>query len=130
MKNLASTLLFFLLVSILTAKSQSTSVKNDYTGNWKFDAPWAPEGYTSGIIAVSLSEKKNTATITFTGREDKYQGENVRTEKDSLLFSVYIEGENVILSLKIENTAKISGKAVYSEGVIPLTLVREPEKKN
>jgi hypothetical protein len=130
MKKTIFTLIILCFANIIVSGQTADSQKKDPVGQWKFDAPSAPEGYNSGTIAVSLSEKKNNATISFTGSENKFQGDNVRVEKDSLFFSVYIEGENVNLSLKIEDNGKMSGKAVYSEGVIQVTLTRGEEKKN
>jgi len=44
-----------------------------------------------------------------------------------LAFVVFLEGDQIAVSLKAENDAKMTGKAVYSQGEIPLTLTREPE---
>ena len=44
-----------------------------------------------------------------------------------------MEGQDIKVMLKIENETKMSGKAVYSEGEVPLTLTKvvtvEPEVK-
>jgi hypothetical protein len=42
---------------------------------------------------------------------------------------VYLEGDVIAISLKMENNTKMTGKASYSEGSIPLTLTRQPESK-
>jgi hypothetical protein len=101
---------------------QNKEQKNNPAGNWKFEAPYAPEGYTSGTIIVGNEEQKPTATMSFTGNEYKIPGENVKAVKDSLLFSVYIQGQDVKVMLKMDTEIKMSGKAVYSEGEVPLTL--------
>lgn len=101
---------------------QSKGQKNNSVGTWKFEAPYAPEGYTSGTIIVGNEEQKPTATMSFTGNEFKIPGENVKAVKDSLLFSVYIQGQDVKVMLKMDTEIKMSGKAVYSEGEVPLAL--------
>jgi len=60
----------------------------------------------------------------FTGSEFKLPGENVKAVNDSLLFSVYLEGQDIKVMLKIENVTTMTGKAVYSAGEVPLTLTK------
>ena len=129
-KEILLILLVVLNLSFLTA--QNNQIKKNPIGSWKFDAPYAQEGYTSGTIIVGLEEQKYTASIAFTGSEFVHKGEQVKAVSDSLLFSVNIEGQEVKVMLKIEDEAKMTGKAVYSEGEVPLTLVKNttvPEQK-
>lgn len=117
-------ILFLMLVSflcVITMSAQNTP-KNNPVGTWKFEAPYAPEGFTTGTIIVGIAEQKTTATMAFTGSEYKLTGENVKTPADSVLFSVYLEGQDIKVMLKLESKTKMSGKAVYSEGEVPLTL--------
>ena len=62
--------------------------------------------------------------MSFTGSEDKLAGENVKAVNDSVLFSIYLEGQDIKVMLKIESDTNMSGKAVYSEGEVPLALTR------
>jgi hypothetical protein len=120
----------FVILSVFSLTSfaqQSKGQKNNPAGTWKFEAPYAPEGYTSGTIIVGNEEKKATAAMSFTGNEFKIPGENVKAVKDSLLFSVYIQGQDVKVMLKMDTEIKMSGKAVYSEGEVPLTLSKVSE---
>ena len=115
-----------MLVSFLSviAVSGQNSNRVNPVGTWKFAAPYAPEGYSSGTIVVGLTEQKHTATMSFTGSEYKLPGENVKAQNDSILFSIYLEGQDIKVMLKIENDTNMSGKAVYSEGEVPLSLSR------
>ena len=113
--------LFFVTLSAQESKGQN----NDPVGSWKFDAPYAPEGYTSGNIAVAFAEKKYSATMMFTGSDYKIPGQNVKFMDDTLLFSVYIEGQEVKVALKFAEPLKMAGKAVYSEGEVLLSLTKE-----
>jgi hypothetical protein len=124
MKKISLFILFFVLgLSLLTA--QNSQVKKSPVGTWKFEAPYAPEGFTSGTIVVAQTGQNYTTTLSFTGNENKITGDKVRLEKDSLLFSVYIQGEDVKVIVKIEEEAKMSGKAVYSQGEVPFTISRK-----
>jgi hypothetical protein len=123
------TILFVLLmiVSLQLIIAQRNQSKKDPVGSWKFESPYSPEGYTSGTIMIGLAQQKYSAAILFTGNENKIVGEKVRVVSDSILFSVYIEEQDVKVMLKIEDASKMSGKAVYSQGVVPLTLTKNTD---
>ena len=114
-----------LLMGISAASAQSGNNKTNPAGKWKFEAPTAPEGYRAGAIEVALADNNYTTSISFAGSDYKIPGEKTKVEKDSVTFMVYVEGNEVSISLKLEAAAKMSGKAVYSDGEIPLTLTKE-----
>jgi hypothetical protein len=126
MKNRILTLMVISILSILAVSGQSANKVNP-VGTWKFEALSAPEGRNSGTIVVGLAEKKHTASISFSGSEYKLPGENVKAVNDSVLFSIYIEGQDIKVMLKIDGASKMSGKAVYSEGEVPISLTRVTE---
>jgi hypothetical protein len=121
-KAILSVLLAAFCLPLLTA--QNNQVKKNPVGTWKFEAPYAPEGYTSGKIVIGLAEQKYSAAMTFTGNENKLTGEKVKVEKDTVAFSVFIESEDVKVMLKMESETKMSGKAVYSGGEVEITLTK------
>lgn len=120
-------IVFFLFIvfgiSYLSAQS-----KLNPAGTWKFAAPYAPEGYDSGTIIIGSVDKKDTATMSFTGNEYKIPCENLKIKKDSVLYSLYLEDQDVRIYLKIENDTSMTGKAVYSEGEVPLILTKAAEE--
>lgn len=122
-----SIIMIIFSISITTAQNKQ-DIK-DPVGKWKFEAPYAPEGYTSGIIEVGFPEKQYSTSITFAGSEYKLTGEKVKYENEALSFVLYIEDQNIAINLKMEDGSKMTGKAVYSEGEIPLTLTRSPLTK-
>jgi hypothetical protein len=113
-----------LIISAISVNGQNNNKKNYPEGTWKFEAPYAPEGYQSGVIVVGKEEKKNTTTMSFTGTDFKIPGERVKNQNDSLLFSVFLEGQDINIYLKLENDTAMSGIAVYSEGEVPLNLTK------
>ncbi len=117
--------LLFLCSAFVLIEAQKSSQKNDPVGQWKFEAPSAPEEYTSGNMVIDLADKKYSASMSFTGIDYKFLGENVKVVKDSIFFSIYVESENVAIRLKTEDAAKMTGTATYSGGVVPLTLLKE-----
>lgn len=122
-------LFLFSLFLGLAVSAQSSKDKNNLVGQWKFEASNAREGFNSGLIEVTFAENKYSTQISFTGSDYKIPGEKVKVENDTVAFIVYIEGNDVTISLKMDGAAKMAGKATYSEGEIPLTLTRFiPEK--
>lgn len=123
------TLIMVLLFSLPIISAQSSKSKTDPIGRWKFEAPYAPEGFTTGIIEVSFAEEKYSTAISFAGSDFVIPGDKTKVENDTVSFVVLIEGQEVAVGLKAESDAKMSGKAVYSEGEIPLTLTKEVQVK-
>jgi len=124
MKKILYPLIIISLFTISAVAQQGNKQNGKFFGTWKFDAPYAPEGYQSGTIVVAAEEKKPVATMSFTGNEYKIPGEKVIANNDSVNFSIYLEGQDIKVLLKVENESKMSGKAVYSEGEVPLILTK------
>jgi len=118
-------IVLFIVFNLPFLTAQNNQVRNNPVGTWKFEAPYAPEGYTSGTIVVGFKDQKHTTTMSFTGSDTLLSGEKVRALNDSVLFSIYLEGQDIKVLLKMENESIMSGKAVYSEGEVPLTLTRQ-----
>jgi hypothetical protein len=123
------TVLVISFLSVIVVSGQNSTKKTNPVGTWKFEAPYAPEGYTSGTITVGLVEQKYSTTMVFTGSEYKLTGEKVKVANDSVLFSIFLEAQDIKVMLKIENETKMSGKAVYTEGEVPLTLTKNVEPR-
>lgn len=119
-----------LFLFIAVSASAQTGVKNDNAiGKWKFEAPYAPEGFTTGTIEFSVTDNKYTSAISFSGNDYKIAGDKTKIAKDTVSFSVLIEGNEVAITLKPDGDSKMTGKAVYFEGEIPLTLTKEVKTK-
>ncbi|MFH0842467.1 MAG: hypothetical protein V1903_07590 [Bacteroidota bacterium] len=121
-----SALLIFCISAI---SAQSANGKNDPAGKWKFDAPYAPEGFTAGTIDVGYADSSYTASMLFTTSGYSFPGEKVIVRNDSLFFNIFVEGTDVSVALKMEDKTKMTGNAVYYEGNVPLTLTKEEEQK-
>lgn len=124
MKKSIFTLVLISIFAVNAVAQQGKAQKNDPVGTWKFDAPSAPEGYTSGAINVAFAEKKYSANMSFAGGGSKLTGENVKFENDSLLFSVFIEEQEIKVTLKFTEPLKMAGKAVWSDGEASLSLTK------
>ena len=123
-------LLISLIILIITAsKAQDKAGKKNPAGKWLFEAPYAPEGYKAGTIEIVYSENKYKASMVFSTLEKTFPGDNIKFSNDTLSFNVFIEKENVAVTLALTDEIKMVGKAVYTEGIVPLTLTREKKKE-
>lgn len=117
-----------LLFSTFVISAQS-SKKVTPLGKWNFEAPSAPPGYNLGVIEISRTDGKYQSTISFTGNDYKIYGDKTIVNKEIATFNVIVDGNDVAISLKAESATKMTGKAVYFEGEIPITLTRVTPKK-
>lgn len=88
-----------------------------YTGEWKFEAPSAPEGSTKGDIEI----KPDAVIMTF---DDAvvFPSTWVKFRNDSIIYQVDFDATSVVFSLKIIDKNHMSGKAVWEEGESPFIL--------
>lgn len=128
MKKRTLSFVVIMLLAVFSLQAQTNNKKVNPVGTWKFEAPYAPEGYTTGTIIIGLQEKAHTASISFTGSEYKIPGEKVKVEGDSLKFDVYLDGATINILMKIESESAMTGKALTPDGEVPLTLKREAAK--
>ena len=128
MKNKILAILVVSIFSALTVNGQATPNKLNPVGQWSYSAPYAPEGYQSGNIEVGLTDGKYTASFSVTGSEYKMPAEKVKFENDIVTFIIMIEANQIDITLKMESEKKMTGKAVYSEGEVPMTLTKVEKK--
>jgi hypothetical protein len=119
-------MIFMLLAVILIASNigigRNNSKMTDPVSTWKFEAPAAEDGYNSGNIIIGAEKNKYTVVISFTNYAPDITAGDVKIVNYTLSFDVPLEGEFVTVTLKSERKNKMTGKAVYSGGIVPLTL--------
>lgn len=121
-----------IILMVLCTSVISAQIKNEKkgpVGKWKFDAPYAPDGYTKGTIDIGFADQKYSATVSFTNTGYSLPGEKIMVQNDSLYFMIRVENTDVNVKLKTEDMLKMTGEAVYIEGTIPLTLTKDTENK-
>jgi len=109
---------------IFSIQAQNQKARYEPAGKWKFEAPYAPEGYTSGIMEFSKAEGKYQGTVSFTGSDYKIPLDKVIVRNDSILVNLYVEGADVPIKLKMIDQEKITGIALSPDGNIPLTATK------
>ena len=96
-------------------------------GTWKYSAPSAPEGYTSGFFVIEKGESGYMVTFVL-DEYYKVKATEVKYKKRKLDFVLYLESDMVRISGRFEDE-KFIATASYSEGVIDVTAVREEKKE-
>jgi hypothetical protein len=124
MKGKIFMLLAVTLIAVNIVTGQNNSKKTEPVGTWKFEAPAAEGGYNSGNIIIGVERNKHSVVISFTNYASDITAGDVKIADDTLAFDVSLEGEIVTVTLKSEDKNKMTGKAVYSGGIVPLTLTR------
>jgi hypothetical protein len=117
-----------LAIACFNLSAQTSTVKHNPVGKWGFEAPTAPQGYTSGVVEVNSASNKYSATMSFTGNDYQFPVDMVKFENDSLKISLYVEGTDVNIKIKFDDQDKMSGVATTNDGEIPLVLTREKAK--
>lgn len=117
------------LFAICAVSAQTIPQKVNPVGKWKFEAPFAPEGYNSGIIEISFAENKYSTLISMPGSDYKIPGEQTKVENDTISFFLLLDGAQISINLKTESEVKMTGIAVAPDGEIPLTLTKEEPQK-
>ncbi|HLP71735.1 MAG TPA: hypothetical protein VK155_02460 [Bacteroidales bacterium] len=92
-------------------ESSGAMIKENYTGDWKFEAPDAPPGSTSG----SLVMKPDAIIMSFDDIEE-YPSSWIQVRNDSIIYQVKFDQATVVFSLKIIDKENMSGKAVWEDG--------------
>lgn len=103
---------------------------NNPVGDWKFSVTDSPDPYYSiGTLYILSSENKYSVAILFSRSNYEIIGQKVKFENNTLTFTTYIQGEQVVVTGKMTGPDKIDGKAVYSQGEVKVTLTKEPAGK-
>ncbi|MDY0099022.1 MAG: hypothetical protein RBR81_07445 [Bacteroidales bacterium] len=130
MKKKLLSILVLSVIFTVTAMPFYGLQNNNPVGKWKFSATGSPDPYYStGTIEISFAENKYSVAMMFAGSNYKISGEKVKFENNTLTFSAYIEGEEVVLTGKMTGPEKMDGKAVYSQGEVKVALAKEPAGK-
>jgi hypothetical protein len=121
-------ILITLVITYLNLSAQTSNVKHNPAGKWNFEAPTAPGGYTAGEVDVVSADNKYSGTMSFAGNDYKFPVDLIKFENDSLKINLNVEGSDVSIKIKFDDSDKMSGVAVTNDSDIPLVLTREKAK--
>jgi hypothetical protein len=125
MKKIIFTCLMISLFAFCEVSAQTGSTNNNAVGKWKFEAPLAPEGYNTGNITISFAENKYSSAVSMTGSDYVIPGDKTKVENDTVSFVLFLDGTEIVISLKAESNTKMTGVAIAPDGEIPLTLTKD-----
>jgi|GEM_PF-849897 len=96
-----------------TSWSEMNTYGDNLAGGWEYTAQGAPEGYAKGFLLI-IGQDGNYQVQVQNGA-GTFIGENVAVKKNTISFTLMIEGDQVKVSLTADGS-KISGKSSSSEG--------------
>jgi hypothetical protein len=91
----------------------SYEIADDLVGGWEYTAQGAPEGYDKGLLLIVGQDGKYQVQVQTSA--GTFVGENVTVKKNTISFSLMIEGGLVTVNLTAVGS-KISGKSSSPEG--------------
>ncbi|WP_422081382.1 hypothetical protein [Ulvibacterium sp.] len=97
----------------IVLKGKSITVGDNLVGGWEYTALGAPEGYDKGLILIVGQDGQYQVQVQ-TGM-GTFVGENVTVKKNTISFTLMIEGGLVTVNLTAEGS-KMSGKSSSPEG--------------
>ncbi|WP_299531647.1 hypothetical protein [Ulvibacterium sp.] len=96
-----------------TDKNLILAIGDNLVGGWEYKAIGAPEGYDKGLILIVGQDGQYQVQVQ-TGM-GTFRGENVTVKKNTISFTLMIEGGVVTVNLTAEGS-KMSGKSSSQEG--------------
>jgi len=110
---------FVLAFTASVVNAVETPNKKDVIGEWKYEVPTAPYGYSSGTFVISEKEGKLAGHVKFSDGY-KIDLKDVTYEEDTLKFGLYIDYSYVSLKSKIEGQ-NMNGTVNTPEGDMKVT---------
>jgi len=117
MKNRFTHLVLAVILLLSVSFIPGVQINDNYTGKWKFEAPDAPEGSTSGNILI----KTNIVVMSFDDFEE-FPSSWVRFRNDSIIYETSFDLATVLFSLRVVDKNNMKGKAVWKDGETEITL--------
>ncbi|XOV90937.1 MAG: hypothetical protein ACFHWX_12075 [Bacteroidota bacterium] len=106
-----------LLFALVIGNTFAAVKGNEIIGTWNYSAPSAPYEYSKGKLIFTAKGDAVEGTIKLGGNSIKMR--NLKIEKNEITFGIYLEGEYISITARIDKNA-FSGKATYSEGSVDL----------
>lgn len=123
MKKLFIPVLLLCAFFILNVPYSIGETKNKpVIGEWVYEVSDAPEGYDKGSLVFSEIEGQTVCVIKLEAGE--LATNNLKIEKDSITFTVFVEGSPVNVALAREKD-KMSGTVESPEGPKTMTAVKK-----
>jgi hypothetical protein len=112
----------------VTLTAQKSTGRYNPKGTWKFENTAAPPGYSTGVVEIKHVKKQYSVTFSFADNGETYKAEDVTFKKDSLQFSLTVQGMAMACKSKFEGADKIAGETYVMGTSVPFLLTRERKK--
>lgn len=107
---------------LVVGNTFATSIEQDVSGTWAYEAPTAPYEYSKGKLVFTEKDGNLEGKIKIGDKEIAMR--NIKVEGDNVSFGSYIQGEYVSIKLTLAKNA-FTGTANSSEGALKLSGKKE-----
>ena len=114
-------------LTFIVLNGQTTKKIAEPTGKWRFETPYASEGYQKGQVEIRKSAEIYSAAISFADTVYKLYANNVKYAAGVVDFVLYIEGQPINISLSYTHPDTLKGRAFTPEGEMPMVLMRQKD---
>lgn len=106
------------IVLLLTVKA----IANDFNflGAWSYSAQDVPYEYAAGTIYINDNNENSDIEIKVKTRYNEYEGQSINIEEDQISFQIYVEGQDVTVTLKFSDN-ELSGTASTVDGAFAIS---------
>jgi hypothetical protein len=117
-------LAFILLVTIVagTASAVKSNDNKELTGEWKYEVPTAPYGYSAGVFVFSEKEGNLVGEVKFAD-DYKIDLKDVTYAEGVLKCGLYVDYNYVTIKAKIEDKS-MEGTVDTPEGAMKITATK------
>lgn len=122
---------FFLTLIVLGFVFQNQLVANEtnkeIVGTWNYEAPDAPEGFTTGSMVITEKDGVLSAVLKLADGEEMEFG-TVEYSEGKLLMTLLVDYNTVSISCEVKGTS-MTGTVSTPDGDLPITATKEKSKK-
>jgi len=121
-KQILSILLFVVVSLFANSQVQADNKNKQILGEWLYEVSEAPYGYEKGSLIFTETNGKITGVVKLEAGELPIN--DLKIEKDSVIFTTMVDGSNINVALKFEKN-KLVGKVDSPEGPKTLTAIKK-----
>jgi hypothetical protein len=121
MKKIILYLIIIVTLSFAMSWKLEAQINEAFIGKWSFKCLLIPAGFNEGLIEI----QRDSVFAQYAGRDYRFSSSWVKMEKDTLNFSIDINGEKVVCRLMAVEENKLTGIAGTIEDESTLILTKK-----
>ncbi len=105
----------------------ASETNKEIVGTWNYEAPDAPEGFTTGSMVITEKDGVLSAVLKLADGEE-IEFSTVEYSEGILLMTLLVDYNTVSISCEVKGTT-MTGTVSTPEGDLPITATKEKRKK-